>query len=193
MVVATVTRTLLARVRVGQLLAPIGIGVGVIARRTMNVPLIIVTAVVYLAALGAFLSARRTLRRVEVRGAGHALTFVSNGGVAVHTGKVYAWTFDRGRARVYDGEGGWSVRGNDAEALKMALTHALGSPLRLERRGSRRARLTALAVAVAGAPAMVAGAAFEIILLFMAGLLASLFGLATFAALSRKVRPESRG
>ncbi|HXJ19456.1 MAG TPA: hypothetical protein VMT03_04415 [Polyangia bacterium] len=79
MLVEAVTRTRLGRMRAGQLLAPLGVGVGVIARRTLSVPLIILTAVTYLAALVAFLSARRTFRGVEVRTAGRALSFVLNG------------------------------------------------------------------------------------------------------------------
>ncbi|HXJ19455.1 MAG TPA: hypothetical protein VMT03_04410 [Polyangia bacterium] len=49
-------------------------------------------------------------------------------------------------------------------------------------------------MAGAGAPALVAGAVFDLVPLVIVGLLSVVFGLAYFAALSRKVvKPGSRG
>jgi hypothetical protein len=193
-IAATVTRTLLGRWRVGQLLAPIGVGVGVVARRLQSPSLMVVTGVMYLATAVAFLSARRTFRRVEVRTAARALSLVLNGAV-VELRDVSCWTFDGGRARVYDGQGGWSLRGGDADAIRAALTHALGAPLTVKRRGSKRARVTSLIVACLGVPVLVAGAVHDIIALALVGLLTFLFGLGVFGTLSQKVsfRPGSAG
>jgi len=192
MVVAAVTRTLLARWRLFQVLAPIGVGLGVIARRSMNPAAIGATGVVYLAAFAAFWSARRRFRQVEVRGAKRTLTLVLDG-VAVDIAKVSLWTVDGGRARVYDEEGGWSLRGDDPQALEATLTRALGPPLRLQRRGSPWARAMALVVAGIGAATVVAGAAANIGPLVAIGVLSFVGGLAAFAAFLRKVVKPGAG
>jgi hypothetical protein len=192
--VATVTRTLLARWRVGQLLAPIGVGIGILARRSQSPLLMIATGVMYVGAAVAFLSARRTFRRVEVLTVGRALSFVLNGAI-VNIRDVSCWTFHPSRARVYDPQGGWLLRGGDPDAVQAVLTHALGPPLTLKRRGSNRARYTALVWAGLGVPLLVVGAVYDNVGLALVGLLSFIFGLGVFATLSQKVsvRPGSGG
>lgn len=185
MIVAVVRRTLAARWRVGQTVTPIAMVLGVVARRTESLPAYIAAGTAMLLAGIAFLSARRTFRRVELR-AEHKRVTAILGGHATTISDVYIWTMD-GAARVYDPLGGWSFEDKDGNRLAALLTDAFGSPFALRRRGSDRARYAALVVACAGALSTAAGFGARYGPLVLAGIPLFVCGAAVFGAFSQKV------
>lgn len=186
MVVAVVKRTIASRWRLGQTVTPVAMILGVVARRTESTVAYSAAAGALILAAIAFLSARRTFRRVQLRAAGKHIT-AALAGEPISISGVSAWTILDGTARVYDPMGGWMFRDKDTTSLASLLTSAFGPPLTLRRRGTDRARYAALCVACAGTLAAAAGFGAGSVPLVIAGLPLFIFGLAFFGALSQRV------
>lgn len=191
MVVAVAKRTLASRWRLGQTVTPFAMILGVVARRTESTLAYSAAAGALILAAIAFLSARRTFRRVQIRADGNHLTATLAGEPTSISG-VSAWTFHDGTARVYDPAGGWAFRDRDTASLTSLLTTAFGPPLALRRRGTDRGRYAALCVACAGMLLAAAGFGARSVALVIAGLPMFIFGIAFFGALSQRVVDDRR-
>jgi hypothetical protein len=191
MVVAVVKRTLASRWRLGQTVTPVAMILGVVARRTESTIAYSAAAAAVIVAATAFVSARRTSRRVQVRANGkHVIAALA--GEPISISGVYAWTIHDGTARAYDPMGGWMFRDTDTTSLASLLTSAFGPPLALRRRGTDRGRYAALCVACAGTLLAAAGFGAGSVPLVIAGLPLVIFGIAFFGAFSQRVVDDRR-
>lgn len=191
MVVAVVKRTLASRWRLGQMVVPVAMILGVVARRTENTVAYSAAAGALILAAMAFLSARRKFRRVQIRAEGKHIT-ATLAGEPISISGVHAWTVHDGTARVYDPTGGWAFRDQDTTSLASLLTSAFGPPLALRRRGTDRGRFSALCVACAGGLSAAAGFGAGSVPVVVAGLPMFIFGIVCFGALSQRVADDRR-
>jgi hypothetical protein len=186
---ARVTRYRIARLRLAQGLLPLGMIASIAARRVPEV----VPPIAAFAVLGAivvvFASAIKSLGWQPLRFEDSALFFGSTGLSAAKFG-VREWTFVGGTARLYGADTSFKVRARPggAVALEALLAGVFGRPTRLKRRGSDRARTIALVVAALGLVAAAAAFYTEVLALMFVGVPAFIFGLATFGALSQRMR-----
>jgi hypothetical protein len=186
---ARVTRYRIARLRLAQGLIPVGMIATVAARRVPETVPPIVAFAVLAAILVVFASAIKSLGWQRLRFEDGALFFGSTGLSAARFG-VREWTFVDGIARLYSADTSFAVRARPggSVALEALLAGMFGRPARLKRRGSDRARTIALVVAALGLVAAVAAFYTEVLALTFVGVPAFIFGLATFGALSQRVR-----
>jgi hypothetical protein len=136
-----------------------------------------------------FASAIKSLGWQPLRFEDGTLFFGSTGLRAARFG-VREWTFVGGTARLYGADTSFEMRARPGAsvALEALLAGVFGRPTRLKRRGSDRARTIALVVAALGLVAAVAAFYTELLALTFVGVPAFIFGLATFGALSQRVR-----
>ena len=186
---ARAVRTDVGRVRLAQVLVFVCLVAGPIARRLMIAPLLAAVGGLLAATALMFWSARRSFGRLPFANVDGRLR-VGDGQDSIRRAEVTAWTIDGPSARVYTHSAGWrfTVGKDDAEALRAMLTGALGAPLELRRRGTKRARMIAAIVALAGAVATATAIALQTLPLVVVAVPALVFGLATLGALSQKVR-----
>jgi hypothetical protein len=108
--------------------------------------------------------------------------------------RVREWTWLNAVARLYGSDTSHTLKacpGSEA-ILESSLRGLLGAPQMLQRRGSHRARLIALGVAVLGLASCGAAFMLDSISLIVAGVPALGIGLATFGALSQRVVQDDR-
>jgi hypothetical protein len=182
-----VTRYYVARLRTAQALVPFVVISSIVARQHLEPIALTVAVLLQLATLVAFLSARRGFGRQPLRITHGAASFGANLQIARH--RVLNWTRNGRLARIYCGDLSLRLqaRDNEADVLGQRLQSWLGAPLRMERRGSNRARILSLAVACAGLLLVVLAFIYSMVALVILGLPCFTFGIATFGALSQRV------
>jgi hypothetical protein len=184
---ARVTRYNVLQLRIGQCLIPVAAIANVLIRRAPDVLPPIVGFAVLLAVLFVLLSAAKRLgwQALTVQ---HRGVVVGKTGVRVASTDVARWTYHVGTARLYGTDTSFKLRARPGRELDLeaALRRTFGSPLDLERRGSRRARATALSVAVLGLALDVFAIMYDVVPMALIGTLCLLFGVGTFAALSSR-------
>lgn len=134
-----VTRYELVKVRLGQVLLPIALVAFPIARRFGSGLALVPALIPAVAALWAFLSARKSSITRLVAHPGR----VKIGSSTVHSGDEGLWRWHGAHATLFAPEGNLVVRATNADAtenLRAVLEGALGCPLRFRRCGSLRAR-----------------------------------------------------
>ncbi len=187
---ARVTRYNIPRFRLGQALVPIALIATVLARRfPESVPLAAALFAQALAA-GAFLSAVRWFGWQKLRSERGTVWFGSTG-LRIKRDSVLEWTTVGRTARIYGSDVSFRVRvrAGAEPAIQGVLRPILGKPTALKRRGSKRARTIALGVAVLGLGlVLISFAVVDTIVLTILGTPALVFGIATFGALSQRVR-----
>ena len=187
---AHVTQYDVTRIRLGQAALPFATIAVVLARRFPNAVSIGAAAVVMALALFAFISAVRRMGWQQLRFEPGVLWFGSTG---VHAKRfdVRDWTLVGRVARLDGAATSYRLRihkGGES-ALEARLRGVLGrQPTRLKRRGSLRARMIGLGVAGLGLIAVVASFLTEALALTFLGTPAFVFGLATFGALTQRVK-----
>jgi|SRR3569623_288528 len=186
---ARAVRTDVGRARLGQALVFICLAAGPIARRLMIGPLLAGVGCLMAVTLIVFWSARRSFGKVALTG-GNGRLRVGEDKESIGRADVSAWTIQGSSARVYTRSAGWrfKVSPENAEALRATLAGTFGAPLVLKRRGTKRARMIAAIVALAGAVTTATAIAIDMPPLVVAGVPALVFGLAVLGALSQKVR-----
>jgi len=175
----------LVKLRLGQALLPVALVAFPIARRFGSLPVVVAALIPGVAALLAFLSARR---KTIVRLVAHPGR-VKIGHSTIQAGEASRWRWHGTRATLFAPEGNVLLRAMsraDIQALRTALEQALGSPLTFRRRGSLRARVISLVVAAAGMALVAIGVAHHLVYL-TPGVVPAIVGLATFAALSGRI------
>lgn len=182
------TRYDLRRLRLAQVIIPLGAIAGVVARRTMS-PVAIVVAVVLLAtATCTLLTLRTTQGRILRVRRGHLRLDDEQ----VRPDQLSLWRWQGDRARLYLQTGALVVRAADTPAeLQARLRSVFGSPVEFARRGSPRARWLAAALFFAGATLTTVGFIVESHLA-SAGVLLVIAGFAAFGTLSQRVPTRSR-
>jgi hypothetical protein len=148
---------------------------------------------IQLATVLAFVVARKTWRRVPVRLEDGRLRAPCFDGVIDAT-QARHWTLDQAVAHVYCTAASWKLtcRRDDENVLREMLTQVLGDSVPLKARGSQRARRVALAAATIGLTGIVAGIAFELIPVFVVGLVALAVGSACYGVLGTKMAAGAR-
>jgi hypothetical protein len=172
--------------RLAQLLAPIAVAAGVVARRWGEPIFQIAVGAFYLYVLRAFVRAYRRLgwRELEVVGGGLRL-----GDIEIARSGVQNWVVDESVARLYGSEVSWKlqVAAADGATLQSSLAKLFGTPLPLVRRGSRLANGVAAGVSFAGLGLLAIGVGANDPRFGFAGALVASFGLPGWYALSRKI------
>jgi hypothetical protein len=184
---ARVTRYNLSRLRIGQALVPFAAIANVLARRLPGAVTWTIGGVLIVGALVAFLSAAKHLGLQRSRFEHGALVF-GDSGVKASTAAFRRWTYDAGIARLYGSAFSFRLHAKQGcgDAMRLALSHGLGAPLELTRRGSPRARALALCVTIFGAISSGFGLAHSATLIVI-GVPCFLFGAGALGALSQKV------
>ena len=185
---ARVTRYKVRRFRLGQALVPPALLITILARRTQDLVATIAMFGLLSLALLAFLSAIKRIGWQVLRVERGSIWFGTTE-ERVRRERVRDWTWLNGVARLYGAETSYTLRprrGSEA-ALEALLRGLLGAPRALQRRGTVRARVIAMSVALLGLAACVAAFAFDSIPLIVAGVPAFGIGIATFGALSQRV------
>ena len=183
---AKVTFTNATRWRLGQVLTPFAMIVGILSRRFWSPALSIAAGAAGIAVGVIYLSARRSFGRRDLALKDGILT-LGRDAPAISSREVVSWTMDNHKARIYMSDGGWCLRSSEQQGLRDLLEAALGAPLRLRPRGSSRARKAALACAL-GALAMAGfGIGADLAFPAIVGLPIALVAFATLGALSQKV------
>jgi hypothetical protein len=187
-VTGSVVRYRPARIRLGQILIPCACIASVLARRLGGPVYWSAAVALLLAALGAFLAAWRGFGRRPVRVDGGKIRYGEEEPPIVPS-RVTEWTLFGSTARLYGDEFSWKIKtdSSDAESLYATLVRVLGRPLSLQPRGSRRARLVALAVSVGGAAVVLAAIFLDVMPLFPVGVLSALGGFTALGVLSQKI------
>lgn len=190
-------RWTLSRLKFGRALLPIAIVVGIVARRSLWTPLVVVGCASMAVSLYAMLSARRSIgRRVLAGGRGvlhlrpHGVQSAQENGDDIPVREVKSWTWDGARAaRLYGPHYAWRLRttAEAGEMLNTLLRHQIGPPYLLRRRGSPRVRWGAFVVMLLGPIAVWFGIAFEVTPVLVVGILCFVLGFATFGAFSQRV------
>jgi len=142
-----------------------------------------------LAAIGTFLSARKSEVTELVARPGR----VKVGSSTIQAGEAGRWRWHGARATLFAPHGNIVARPrapSDPYALRLALEGALGAPLPFRRRGSLRARVISLVIAVTGLVTLGIGVAEQLVYLTPA-IIPLVVGLATLAALSGRVADTS--
>jgi hypothetical protein len=186
---AKVARFRVARLRLARLLIPVAVGASILARRLPSFWTAAFAFVVIGGNLALFLSAVQRLGWQPLRFERGGLS-VGATGVRIERRKVHDWTLVGGLARLYGLEESFAVRarrGNEQEILAL-IQHHFGPPTALHRRGSRRARLIALGVAVGGIAAIALGIALDALMVLPFAIPGALLGIATFGALSQRCK-----
>ncbi|HEY2839890.1 MAG TPA: hypothetical protein VGJ26_12115 [Pirellulales bacterium] len=185
---ARVLRVDVAKWRLAQFLIPIATIASVAARR---IPGIVptVSAFLILAATGVvLLIARRSFGRRQIQFAAGKI-LIGNTDLTVRSSDVSAWTYDRNTGRLYGKANSWRlvVRDDDGDNFRSALASIFGKPRLLRHRGSRRARIVALGVALLGGGILAVGISMNIVATVFVGVPCLVFGLATLGAFSQKI------
>jgi hypothetical protein len=187
---ARVTRYNIVRFRLGQALVPAALIATVLSRRVPElVPLSAALVTQGLAAI-AFVSAVRWLGWQPLRSERSAIWFGTTG-LRVKRDGMREWTVVDRTARIYGSDVSYrlTVRPGRQSALECLLRPVFGKPTELKRRGTKRARLIALAVAALGLASVVASfVVFDTLALTIVGTPALVFGIAMFGALSQRIR-----
>jgi hypothetical protein len=162
--------------------------VTVFARRSESVVAMVAMVGVLGVALFALLSAIKRFGKQSIR--------VERGSVwfgpsheRVRSERVRDWTWLNAVARLYGSDTSYTLKacpGSEA-ILESSLRGLLGAPQSLQRRGTFRARMIALGVAVLGLASCGAAFMLDSIPLVVAGVPAFGIGIATFGALSQRV------
>jgi hypothetical protein len=182
-----VTRYRIARVRAGQALVPFVIISSIVARRMPETIPVGIAVLLQLATAIALFSARRSFGwrpfRIErgVARVGQDLEIVRH--------RVLRWTAVGNVTRIYCSDISLRLRSRTEDTLRLsnALQSWLGAPIRLQRRGTRRARGVALTVSLAGLALVAVAFAFSKVALVVLGIPCFIIGIATFGALSQRV------
>jgi hypothetical protein len=182
-----ITQYRIARIRAGQAILPFAAIGSIVARRSLHPVAVAVAAMLLLAGLLSFLSARHGFgaQNFSVQNGignfGTQLTLVRK--------RVLRWTLSANVIRLYCTE--MSLRlvfsSKDKQWLVEELTAWLGKPITLERRGSQQARAWSLAAAATGLACTIAAFIYQTIALVVLGLPMLIVGLATFGALSQPI------
>jgi len=186
---ARVTRYNIARFRLGQALVPVALIVTVVARRFPDTVPIAGAFIAQGFVAAAFLSAVRWLGWQPLRFERGAVWFGTTG-LHAKQNALRDWTLRDGVVRIYGSDASFKlrVRPGGEPALEALLRGLFGRATRLKRRGSKRARTGALVVALAGLTAVVGSFLADMLALTLLGTPALIAGLATFGALSQRVR-----
>jgi len=184
---AKIVRYNIARLRLGQLLLPIAVVTTVAARRFPSLFTALLAIGVQASALTLFLSAARRFGWQRVVREDGGLSIGSTD-ARIERHRVHRWTINNGLARLYGLEQSYKLRarnGADGE-LSAFLSRCFGPPLTLRRRGSFRARMLALGVALCGLVGGALAIGVGITWLAVVSPLALIFGIATLGALSQR-------
>jgi hypothetical protein len=182
--------------KIARALIPLGLVLGISARRLDTGWGMLAATALALGALVLFALGRRRFGHRSLSTAGTEL-HLDGGAPPICRGDVSAWTLAGRTARLYGPRVSWQVRTDPshAAALRAALSSALGKPLVLRKRGSAGARLGALLIALGGlgltAATFLTGSLPRPIVTVAA--LATLGGLAFLGALSQSIAvPDDR-
>lgn len=147
-----------------------------------------------LAAVAAFVLARRSFGRRQLKMSGGKIHFSADENPIVPA-RVKSWTLSGSTARLYEGDMSWKIVADlkDEGDLRNLLSRLLGKPLLLHPRGSRRARAIALSVCLVGVLLVAVALGLSFMPLFPVGVLGAMVGGATFGALSQRVAGARRG
>jgi hypothetical protein len=185
---ARVTRYNVKRFRLGQALVPPAMLITIFARRTEGMVAMIAMAGVLGSAALAFLSAIKRFgwRAVRVE---RGSVWVGVSDERVRRESVRDWTWLNGVARLYGADANYTLkaRSGGEAALESMLRGLFGQPRALQHRGTFRARMIALSVALLGLVSCVSAFMLDSIPLIVVGVPAFGIGLATFGALSQRV------
>lgn len=185
---AKVTRYNIARLRLGQVLVPLAVIAAVVAQRAQTT----LAAASAFALLGigfaVFLSAAKRLGWQPLRFEGAVVSFGATG-LRMERKQVREWTLIGDVARLYarDLSVKLQARGGSEQVLGALLRSQFGSPVPMDRRGSKRARALALCAAAFGLVMSVLAIVNDNSLLAVVGAPAVVFGIAVFGALSQRV------
>jgi hypothetical protein len=184
---AKVTQYDIARLRLGQLLVPLAVIATVMARRMPTMLPVSVAFALQALGLAVFLSAAKRFGSQPLRFEGGAVA-VGATGVRIERIKVHRWTLVNRVARLYGVKVSYklSVESGTEHALSALLRSQFGSPVQLDRRGSKQARVLALGVGLAGLVFTVLAIVNDSRVLAFVGAPAFLLGIATFGALSQR-------
>ncbi|MET0592297.1 MAG: hypothetical protein ABW133_06335 [Polyangiaceae bacterium] len=193
----TATRYHIARIQIARTLLPIATIVGIVARRLLGDAIVVVAFALLAVLLALWFSASKGLgrRRMQIRSGALRLARQDAESAArdedrsseIPFRSIRQWTWNGTIARLYGAEHSWKLRAIDGkdEALGESLRGALGAALILKRRGSGRARIIALVVAVLGLASAGFGIATETGPMAILGVLGLVGGFAAFGALSQ--------
>ena len=177
------------RLRLIQTLTPLFVVLSILTRRFVeDQAVMLVVAFALLLLIVGLLTVSMRLRGQRLIRRGRHLE-LGNDEARIQRDEVSSWTLTGRSARLYCGNVSYrlkATRGQEA-ALAANLHQALGSPVELHRRGSKRARTIAGITAAVGVVSLVVGLVYGIMILFALGFLGSILGLSTVAALSQRV------
>lgn len=181
---AKIVRYNIARLRFGQLLLPIAVVTAVAARRLPNVFTVLLAVGVQATTLALFISAGRRFgwQRVVFK---HGGLSIGSTDARIERHEVHRWTVNGGLARLYGLEQSYELRARSEASVELSelLSRCFAPPLTLRRRGSFRARVVALTVAVCGLAGTAVAIGVGITWLAIVGPLAFILGVATCGAL----------
>jgi hypothetical protein len=182
-----VTRYALKRVQLGQLLVPVAIGVGILARRFPEVVSPYLVFALYGGVLAVVLSGIRRLGKRTLRVEDAAIEL--GDGLRVARSEIAWWAMHRELVRLYGDEVSFRLRAHadDVSRLAAQLTQVFGPGQVLQPRGSLRARRLALAACLLGVLLMLSVFVHGKMLVLLPGIVCTLLGGASYATLRQRV------
>jgi len=185
---AKVARYNIARIRLFQVLMPLALGTGALARHNPTLLTGVLAFGAQAVCLGVFLSALRRFGWQVLRFERGGIS-VGATGVRIERIRVSRWTLAGRAARIYERDQSFKIVAGEGveQELEALLERQFGAPTRLFPRGSFRARMIALGVATSGLVLAPLAIVNDVMWLFTVGLLAFLLGVPTFLALSQRV------
>ena len=181
-----VTRYDVGRLRLGQLLVPVAVVLTVAARHAPTMTPLFLAFGLQAVGLTVFLTAARRYGWQPLRFE-HGVSFGKTG-LHLQPREVRRWTLVGRVARLYGGDTSFKLRVRDGgeQVLDALLRSQFGAPVRLERRGSRSVRMTALAVGLGGIVVCALAIARDSSLLAVFGAPPMMLGFAVFGAMSQR-------
>lgn len=185
---AKVTRYSIARLRLAQLLVPLAIVANVLARRAPSVAVVVSSLALLALGFVAFLSAAKRFGWTPLQFEGGAIS-LGQTGVRVERKRIRSWTLIGTVARLYLSDTSFRLqaRRGTEQVLGALLRSQLGSPVSMNRRGSKLARLLALCAALLGLAISALAVAKDNSGLAVVGAPTLILGIAFFGALSQRV------